>query len=171
MVSSIYISKGFSIICICIHKYIIRAYGCLWCCFAHYTQSCMLWYFMYVHVCMQLWLVIVFFCIGFSTGGLLGLCSLSLMECVPPALSATALGIGDCSTHLGLLHPLTCSQTCIHVHTFHTQMNTYAKPTCTYQIHCSAQIHTVLHAHTNTCTHTACSWSVTTGLHGIQLCC
>ena len=45
--------------------------------------------------------MMVLFGLGFSTGGMLGVCSLSLMESVPDALSATALGIGDCTTHLG----------------------------------------------------------------------
>ena len=43
----------------------------------------------------------VFFVTGFSTGGMLAANSLSLMESVPTALSATALGIGDCASHLG----------------------------------------------------------------------
>ena len=49
----------------------------------------------------QLWLMVVLFGFGFSAGGMVGMCSLSLMESVPPPLSATSLGIGDCLTHLG----------------------------------------------------------------------
>ena len=45
-------------------------------------------------------MVVCFGC-GVSIGALVGMCSLSLMESVPPALSATALGIGDCTAHLG----------------------------------------------------------------------
>jgi sugar phosphate permease len=47
-----------------------------------------------------LWLMVVLFGFGFSAGGMVGMCSLSLMESVPPPLSATSLGIGDCLTHL-----------------------------------------------------------------------
>lgn len=43
----------------------------------------------------------VCFSFGFSTGGMIGTGSLSLMESVPTTLSATALGIGDSATHLG----------------------------------------------------------------------
>ena len=44
--------------------------------------------------------MVVLFLFGFSAGGVVGMCSLSLMETVPPALSATSLGIGDSLTHL-----------------------------------------------------------------------
>ena len=54
-----------------------------------------------VALCGQLWLMVVLFVFGFSTGGMLGMCSLSVMESVPPVLSATSLGVGDCLTHLG----------------------------------------------------------------------
>ena len=46
-------------------------------------------------------LMVVLFGLGFSNGGMVGMCSLSLMESVPPSLSATSLGIGDCLAHLG----------------------------------------------------------------------
>ena len=62
--------------------------------------------------------MLVLFVFGFSASGAVGMCSLSLMESVPVALSATSLGVGDCITHLGnYMH--THAHTLLHFYVAH----------------------------------------------------